>query len=128
MKKKIIVILAIVAVVVVALIAIFINIQGQQNNTSNFVGTWRNLEHNSTENLWTFYNNGTFKAVANYLDENLSNAGWGTYWVDNNKLYLKSIYNGQETTVFYEYEFSNNDARLTLTFTYMGTTIVFDKI
>jgi len=95
------------------------------DDTNKFIGTWRNLEDNSTENLWTFYDNGTMKVIANYWNGE-SNTSWGTFSVENNKLHMKSLHHGVEYTADYDYEFSKNDTGVI--FTYMGMTAVFDKI
>ncbi len=125
MKKQLLIIGIIVLLITVGLSGC--EQQKSNDDTNRFIGTWRSLEGNSTENLWTFYDNGTVKAVANYLYGDFdNNTGWGTFSVGNNKLCMKSLHNGEESTACYDYEFSNNDTRLI--FTYMEMPAVFDKI
>jgi len=122
MKKQLIIVGIIILLLTVGLSGCE---EESTDDTNKFIGTWRNLEDNSTENLWTFYDNGTMKVIANYWNGE-SNTSWGTFSVENNKLHMKSLHNGVEYTADYDYEFSKNDT--SVIFTYMGMTAVFDKI
>jgi uncharacterized membrane protein len=125
MKKQLIIVGIIVLLVTVGLSGC--EQQKSNDDKKKFIGTWKYLENNQTENLWTFYNNGMLKVVANYLyDDFHNNTAWGTFWVEDNKLYMKTTHNGEEYTDYYDYKFSNNNKRVN--FTYMGMTVVLDKI
>ena len=101
----------------------------KQEDINKLIGKWRNLESNSTENLMTFYDNGTFKIVANYLDEGYNNTAWGYFDIKDGRLCMSESLGQYESTECLDYDFSNNNTTLSLIYWYLeGNTVLFNKI
>jgi hypothetical protein len=127
MKKQLILIGIAVILIVVGLSGCFENNNEKKNivndDTSKFIGTWRYLQDNSTESLWTFYDNGSVKIVVTYLYEDLpkNDTIWENFTVENNKLCL--IFSDSPDCLVYK--FFNNYNSVNLSSTEM--TVTFNK-
>jgi len=109
----IIAIVAIVAVVVVLLIVIFLFLDGGGilgGDEAKFYGDW---EYDSGFSIvdFTFHKNNTYEFSAGFIVET------GTWEIKNSKLVIESDMIGPGfMSGNYEYEFSNNDNTVTLSF------------
>jgi len=86
-----------------------------QNDTSRFIGTWE-WSDETQEYEFIFYENGSFHS--SYINHaiNETHKGWGNYELKDNKLYLSTShgYGGKSDSAIYDYEFSDNNTRVTL--------------
>ena len=105
--------------------------QKGNDDTSKFIGTWRYIQDDSTESLWTFYYNGS--VGINLTTPNFSYVNNGTIWekfeLKNNKLCLFILLESgkKEYNDCLAYEFFNDYNSVKFT-NQDGTTRTFNKI
>jgi len=107
-KTKLIAIIAIIVVAIIVVAVLFLVVLG--NDTSKFTGTWtvEYLVGSTNPNLeWTFNQNGTLKS-----EQPGYNPIWSSYELSGGRVCFKS----NEYTYYhcYDYEFSDNGNKLTL--------------
>ena len=106
-----------------------------QYNINDILGSWKMIENStyssSTDQIWTFYNNGSMKWDYIYTyswydtNETSTYTSWYSYELKNNQLCLTSEeYSSYE--MCYDFEITNNGNTLTATF--YSVTYTFTKI
>ncbi len=97
-------------------------------NISDFdklIGTWK-WNGESVEITFSFYENQTFYSYSVVLDTQKIHKGWGTFYFNNSKLCMYSpdgISGGPETNC-YNYSYSENNKKLTLSTAEFGELIL----
>ena len=102
------------------------NTNGDENkNVENkFIGSWK-LEQNTTHMItWTFYNNSSLRSVMTGLGPDVTT--WYNYELDDVEMCFTEINEKTEDSslVCYDYELSNNDTRLKISYE-DNTTVLF---
>jgi len=116
-KLKMIVVAVIIIAVVVALF-LFVLFQPDEGK---FVGVWELETGMGVGPGYTyymiFYENGSVQTASSY------NSDWGTYWLEDEKLYIAPPGQGSDQTPGYDYEFSefNNHLEISLGGTNVAT-------
>ena len=128
MNRKLIVIGIFVLFITVGLSGCFEG-NKKQEDTSKLIGTWILVESsfgidNHTEETWIFYENKSAKnTIIHFLESpeepNVTiNINWVLFEVKGEKLYITTQDN---TTIWMDYLFSNNDTQLTLSIPMFST-------
>lgn len=99
-----------------------------QNDTIRLIGTWE-WSDEIQEWKFIFYENASFYSY--YINHaiNETHKGFGNYELKDNKLYLSTShgYEGKPDSAIYDYEFSDNNTKVT--FSSIGrSTMILTKV
>jgi len=136
----------ILTVVGITILIICIGLSGcfegdkKQDDTNKFIGKWRLVERsienypygmdNHTEETWIFYENKSLKMTSIHFMENPEeqnatiNINWVSFEVIEGRLYITTQDN---SIIWHDYLFSNNDTQLTLSYP-KNYTLKYNKI
>ena len=95
--------------------AVTVYIRQSQEDTTKFIGTWKTYSHLG---CIIFYDNGTIKSSYS------SPLSWLTYRLEKDKIYIMPPDSSCKTTPCFNYEFSDDYARLTLSFNGVPFTVL----
>jgi hypothetical protein len=115
---------------IIGIVVLFITVElsgcfegnNKQDDISKFIGTWILVESsfgidNTTEETWIFYENKSAKTtIIHFLEypeepNATININWVLFEVRGERLYITTKDN---STIWYDYLFSNNDTQITL--------------
>jgi hypothetical protein len=115
-------------IIVLLFVIIFLIGCNDLTDSDRLIGTWE-WKEGLQENTFIFSQNGSF--YSNYIHHatNETHKGWGEFEFKDNQLYLYTSHGlgGQIDSQYYDYIFSEDDTKLTLSSDKYGT-IILTKI